>query len=461
MKWYQRVGRYPEIWALTAVALFTRLWQIGRPRAIVFDEVHFRNFVSHYLDGQYFFDIHPPLVKLLLAGFAGLFGLTPEQVITGEDGALLRIIPALAGAALVPLVYVILRQFGLGRRIAALGGLLVLLDNSLLVESRFVLMDSFLLLFGLSMLSCYLMLRKTVGRQRWVWLIATAVCAGALVSTKWSGLAMVAVLVIAWLVEAVMHRVRWWHLVIEGMVGIGIVILVYVGSFAIHFTLLHHAGDGDAFMSTRFQSTLVGNANYTETSDTSFGAKFIELNKEMYTSQDSLMNVQHPYASEWHTWPLLTRPIYYWQSDIGEDGLQSHIYLLGNPIVWWGSAFSVIVAGLLSIFLPEVLCKRRRLILFLLLGYAANLLPFAFIDRPMFLYHYFFSLLFALFITCVLISLLLGWVGQRYGKQQVIRIYWGIVAIVLVTFLYFVPLSYGWPLALDDMQRYMWLPTWR
>lgn len=41
---------------------------------MVFDEVHFGGFASHYLKGTYFFDVHPPLGKLIIAGIGHLSG---------------------------------------------------------------------------------------------------------------------------------------------------------------------------------------------------------------------------------------------------------------------------------------------------------------------------------------------------------------------------------------------------
>ena len=462
MKWYHRTLRYPEIWVLTALALLTRLWQIGWPPAIVFDEVYFRQFAANYLSGHYFFDIHPPLVKLFFAGVGALFHLQPLQVAAGDPGGIiLRSIPAIAGALLVPLVYVIVRQFGLGRRIAAFGAMLVLFDNALLVESRFVLMDSLLLLVGFGALSCYLALRKSKGIVRYIWTAMLAVLLGALVSTKWTGLAIAGLIAITWLVEGVLHRVDWRRLLGEASIVLVVVAAIYMGSFAAHFALLQRSGDGDAFMSDKFQSTLLDNPQYKATARMSFWDKFTELNKEMYTAQSSLSGVTHPYASRWYSWPLEVRPVYFWQGETLKNGEQGNIYLLGNPAVWWLSAIGIITALFVWLARPVWLGKHRRLVAFLLAGYALNFVPFTFIDRPMFLYHYLFALLFSILATCVMLSQLFDWQQRKYGSKVVHQTYWAFIVVIVLGFLYFLPLSYGWPMTPADLQQKMWLPTWR
>ncbi|MDB5183823.1 MAG: phospholipid carrier-dependent glycosyltransferase [Candidatus Saccharibacteria bacterium] len=462
-KWQRRLFRYPEIWVLCALALLTRLWQLDFPRAIVFDEVYFRQFASDYLNGHFFFDIHPPLVKLVFAGIGALFHLGASGVADGDPGGwILRALPALAGAALVPLMYVIIRQLGLGRRMAAFGALLVLCDNALLVESRFVLMDSLLLLAGMGALSSYLQLRRTKkGLYRWLWVIATAVLLGTLVSTKWTGLAIAGLIFFTWIIDGVLRKIQWQQLIAEGAAALAIIATIYIGCFAVHFALLTHSGDGDAFMSQKFQSTLVGNENYKASAKMSLWDKIVEYNAEMYSAQNSLESVTHPYASRWYSWPFETRSVYFWQGEAQKDGSQGNIYLLGNPAVWWLSAVGMFTALGVWLLKPAWLGKRRRLVAFLLTGYALNFVPFTFITRPMFLYHYLFALLFSMLVTVVMLSLLFTWQREKYGRRAVTQTYWALVVIIVLGFINFIPLSYGWPMTPDDLQMHMWLPSWR
>ncbi len=462
MERLHRLVRYPELWLLSFAALVTRLWQLDLPRAVVFDEVYFRQFAANYLDGHYFFDIHPPLVKLLFAGIGNMAGLTPDQVASGDPGiVILRLVPAIAGALLVPLMYIIIRQLGLGRPIAFLGALLVLCDNALLVESRFVLMDSTLLLLGMASISSYLALRKSKGFARWAWVVATAVFMGFLVSTKWSGLAVAGLIALAWLIESILHKADWRRMIGEATAVLAIIAAMYIGSFAAHFALLTHSGEGDAFMSEKFQSTLIGNARYDESSHMSLWDKIVELNQEMYTAQSTLNDVVHPYASRWYSWPLQIRPVYYWQGPVGDDGQQGHIYLLGNPVVWLLTTVSVIITVVLWIAKPRWFGHKHPLVGFLLLGYGVSIVPFAFLERPFFLYHYLFALLFAVLITCFLLSRIFEWQVARYGRKAMGYIFGAIVIAVIFGFVYFLPLSYGWPLSPTDLQQRMWFPTWR
>lgn len=54
--------------ALTGLGLLTRLWQLSYPRAVVFDEVYYGQYISFYMKRVFFLDDSgPPFGHMLLA----------------------------------------------------------------------------------------------------------------------------------------------------------------------------------------------------------------------------------------------------------------------------------------------------------------------------------------------------------------------------------------------------------
>lgn len=451
----------PELIALIVAALITRLWNLFQPNAVVFDEVYFKAFAAHYLDGHYYFDIHPPLVKLLLALYAHVLGLAPSAMLDGTAVGL-RVLPAIAGAMLVPLMWGILRRLGASRPFAFLGALLILLDNALLVESRFILMDSLLLLFGLGAVYFYLVFRDTKSRWRWAWLTLSALSAGAAASTKWTGLGCLAVVGLVWLWDQKGRHVTWRTRLGEFAILALVPLAVYLSVFFIHFQLLPQSGDGDAFMSNRFQATLKDSPYYDPKVHLSFFEKFIMLNQEMFHANQTL-TATHPYGSRWYTWPLEQRPIYYWEGTALPDGKQGNIYLLGNPIIWWG-IWVGLFTGLSYLWITNRKLRPGTIAALAIAGaaYFINLLPFVAVTRVMFLYHYFFSFVFSLIFMVMLWDDL---ARDQHGhplKPRYSRAGFAAVCLVaLAGFIYFLPISYGWPLSPAGLKAHMWLQTWR
>ncbi|MDP3731147.1 MAG: hypothetical protein Q8R34_01485, partial [bacterium] len=219
--------------------------------------------------------------------------------------------------------------------------------------------------------------------------------------------------------------------------------------FLIHFSLLSKSGPGDTFMSPEFQKTLTGNMHQynPETHDLNFTAKFIELNKQMYLSNQRI-TATHPYSSKWYSWPFLSRSVFFWQDTAGPR--PEKIYLLGNPFVWWAGSAALI---LLLIYSFKKLLKKKLPNLtenFILLGFFINLLPFIGIGRVMFLYHYFPSLIFTI--------LALAYLTDKANKKSVFVF---LTIISIAGFLYFSPLTYGLPIS-PQAERYLfWFSNWR
>ncbi len=89
--------------------------------SISFDEVHFGKFASYYLQRKYFFDVHPPFGKLLLALVGYCVGYDGHYLFEniGEDYVknrvpyiLLRLFPAIVGSAVVPVCFLTLKEMG-------------------------------------------------------------------------------------------------------------------------------------------------------------------------------------------------------------------------------------------------------------------------------------------------------------------------------------------------------------
>jgi dolichyl-phosphate-mannose-protein mannosyltransferase len=86
-----------------------------------FDEVHFGKFLSFYLKREYFFDVHPPLAKLMLAAHAWLIGYKGdfafENIADSYIGSNvpyvgLRSFSAILGSLTPMLVYAIMKESG-------------------------------------------------------------------------------------------------------------------------------------------------------------------------------------------------------------------------------------------------------------------------------------------------------------------------------------------------------------
>ena len=463
------IRRYPEILVLTLLALITRLWAVLTPVSVVFDEVYFKVYAGDYLTGSYYFDPHPPLGKLLLGGWGWLAHLNPATLTGDQPAVLLRLLPATAGALIIPVFYLFMRALGASKRVATLGAALLLLDNALLVESRFILIDSLLILFGLSAVTCFLFARHRSGHARFWLFTASAVFSGLAATTKWTGLTALGLIGLVWLSDHIRRwrRFTWPVRLAELLVLVFLPAAIYVSIFALHFSLLPKTGQGDAFMPAKFQSTLIGNPNYDPTIHLGFWEKFIDLNQAMAQSEEGLKTATHPYGSQWTTWPLMQRPVYYWQGETLASGRQGNIYLLGNPVVWWG-ILGVILGGVLASAAAFGRLKRHRFaLIFLALGYAMNFLPFSRIVRVMFLYHYFFALIYSLAFAMILLGALSDWMpdGPRpawsFANPTSRNIYIGILCVAVLCFIYFAPLSYGLPLTPEGLQQHMWLTSWR
>lgn len=413
---------------LWLVSLLMRLWQLDVIEPPVFDEVYFPKFAESYLQGTTSYDVHPPLGKYFIMLGIQIWGSNPFGY---------RIMTALTGSLIPVLIAGVLYRLSGKQSLAFLGGALALLDGHFLVESRFGLINVYLVVFGLLAQVFLLAGLERRGWQRTLHFAASGLMLGASAAVKWNGLGFAlgfaALGVLAWVLRlrryptkgflAAIPQVRWWHYLLCFM---AIPALLYVVQWVPHLSLSQPGLNLEGFwpaLSGIHQSIA---SNHT--------------NANVGVGTDAPV---HPYCSPWYSWPLLARPISY--HFVAEGDIWTSVNVIGNPILWWLSTLTMLgtLVGLSFRFNP--------LAAYCLIGFLANWLPWAMVRRCVFLYHYMSAYTFAI----MGLAYVLWWLWQQPGYQRWLAEL-SLVAII-ACFFFFLPLWYGWPLTTAQFYQRMWL----
>ncbi len=114
------------------------------------------------------------------------------------------------------------------------------------------------------------------------------------------------------------------------------------------------------------------------------GQTLLALTGEMYRYHNNL-TAAHAASSPWWAWPLNLKPVWFYQGSFANDTAAA-IYDAGNVVIWWMGIPAMA-------FVAYQAFKRRSLALALILiGFLAQWISWARIDRAAFQYHYYTSL---------------------------------------------------------------------
>ncbi|KAL9122204.1 MAG: hypothetical protein Q9187_001239 [Circinaria calcarea] len=213
---------------------------------------------------------------------------------------------------------------------------------------------------------------------------------------------------------------------------------------------------------------LGANAEKVNYRNPGFLGKFWELQKVMWTTNAGLVD-SHAWDSRPPSWPILRRGINFW----GKDHRQ--IYLIGNPVIWWSSTAAIAVyltfKGL-SILrwqrgyqdYDNVNFKRFDYeIGTTVLGWAFHYFPFYLMQRQLFLHHYFPALYFAIMALCQIYDFTTNRISGLGLKERPAIGRGGIAAFLalsIVAFTLYAPLSYGNPWTQDACKKVKLFDTW-
>ncbi|XP_031225645.1 protein O-mannosyl-transferase 1 isoform X2 [Mastomys coucha] len=266
--------------ALTGLGLLTRLWQLSYPRAVVFDEVYYGQYISFYMKRIFFLDDSGPPFGHMLLALGGWLGGFDGNFLWNRIGAeyssnvpvwSLRLLPALAGALSVPMAYQIVLELHFSHSTAMGAALLMLIENALITQSRLMLLESILIFFNLLAVLSYLKFFNSQTHSPfsvhwWLWLLLTGVSCSCAVGIKYMGiftylLVLSIAAVHAWNLigdQTLSNMCVLSHLLARIVALLIIPVFLYLLFFYVHLMLLYRSGPHDQIMSSAFQASLEG-----------------------------------------------------------------------------------------------------------------------------------------------------------------------------------------------------------
>ena len=429
----------------TLIAAFTRLWNLGSPHEIMFDETYYvkdaysiwhlgyegtwaQNANASFVRGNFStlspeasFVVHPPLGKWLIATGMELTGPASSWG--------WRLAVALAGIATVFLLCRLVWRLFPSPLLVGLAGLFLAIDGVGITESRIGLLDGFIGLFALAAVYCIVRDRQSQ-RERiarllegtaagalapkagWrPWMISAGVLLGCACSVKWSGLyllATIGIMTVIWdgtALRAVKAKVwkletlvsRGWGNFMRLVPVAGVTYLLSWFGWFMNPSAYKHGWAA--------AERAAGRGSWLPDSI----ADFIEYHRAIYKFHVGL-STPHSYMAKPSGWLLQMRPTsFYWQSNdtLGADAYHCDtrncvraITSIGNIPIWWAAFVAVFVV------VAYVALKRDWRGWVVLAGYIGLYLPwFMYWDRTIFT---FYTVAFVPFVVLVL-TVALGW----------------------------------------------------
>ena len=415
---------------LIAIASFIlRIINLGSPKGFVFDEVYYvdgaRDLLKYGVEvngSQPEFIVHPPVGKWLIASGIKLFG-------DNEFGW--RIATAVCGTLLILLFARLVHVLFYSPLLTALGASLMALDGLLLVHSRTALLDLFLTFFTLLGVLMW-------QRNRHIW---AGIAFGLAIGCKWSAIYFVAVIGLIALYQiliAVDIRKSVKPISAKfaqyGLLPIFVYTLTWTGWFI-----------SDRGWSRQWSSNPL--------------ISWLHYHSEILNFHTGLTD-KHPYQANPWSWLVMGRPTsFFYASPKGcsSDSCAQEVLALGTPVLWWVGtiAIAVVIGFWIRVLLNHRADTAANIVV---LGLVAGYLPwFAMQQRTVFSFYAIIIEPFLILAIVYCAKLLLDSALKPAISQSIVG---GVFALIMLCFLFFVPLFTGQVITYEDWNLRMWFESW-
>ena len=510
-RWQARLSAQPRLqrlygWGVPAVvtllALLLRVWNLGHPHVLVFDETYYvKDAWSQWILGyaatwpeganEQFeagqtdifttdpsFVVHPPLGKFLIGIGMWVFG--PESSFGW------RISAALFGAGCVLLLYLLARSMTGSILFAGTASFLLAIDGLGIVMSRVSLLDIFLTFFTILAFWFVVLDRRrhldrlaarvaaaadgehgpNWGPLLWnrPWVVAAGAAAGAATAVKWSGVWVLAAIGLYLVVTDALERRR---------LGVGYWPVDAVRQGAASFVLLVPVAFVVYLASwTGWLTTDGGYDRHSADADPATGLfawvplALQSLWRYHQTIYDAMTRItaEHSYESPAWQWPLLWRPTSMHAASTidgqdgctgGANGCLEILYSMPNPLLWYAS-----IAAAVYLVYRFTLDRDWRHAL-VLVGIGATWLPWLLFDRTVFQFYTIVIWPFLLLaLTFALREIAGGAHANRHRRRAGRRTVLVFVVVVVVVSAFWYPLWSAMQVPYDFYRLHNWLQGW-
>lgn len=375
-----------------------------------FDEIYFARTAYEYVHGISTYEwTHPPLGKLIQAIPIFITGyMSPFNY---------RLMGNIAGILMLAVMYIYAHTLFKKRKYSLFASLLMMFDTFHFAQTRMGTADSHLVLF---ILLASLFMTKFTQTDKIRYLFLSGLFFGLSVSVKWTGFYGGLALAIIYFSYLIKNKKLKLNKIFLGT------------SFFVIIPLIIYCGIYLTFPNN--------NINYTNNIKS-----IITEQKDMYNYHSKLKD-SHPFSSSWYTWPISYKPVWYHQKIINANKKET-ISGVGNIFIWWFGIIGVIYT------LYKLIKDKDKTSFIILISILSLWLPYLFIRRAMFLYHFFPALP---FVMLSIINLLKN-IEEKFKINYLIIIY---MIPVIIFFILYYPIVSGIPTNISYIDNLKLFSSW-